>query len=407
MPFLPNVISRITHLVSHNRSLIIYAQNCSIFDVPEKYADFDRMSLLHKIALSCITGVGSVLARNLVSYCGSPEDVFSAKRKHLRKVPGIGPKTVELIENHRAFERAEKELAFINKYNIQALFLTDETYPKRLKNCFDAPVMLYFKGNADLNSGKVISVVGTRSSTDYGKEICRTLLAGLKIHNPLIVSGLAYGIDFLAHKEALKNSLSTVGIMAHGLDRIYPSPHRPLAEKMVASGGLLTEFVSGTAPDRENFPKRNRIIAGLADVVIVVEANIKGGALITAELANSYNRDVFAFPGRITDEYSSGCNHLIKTNRANLITKLADLEYILGWTESKNQSRLNPQLSLAIDLSDEEKKIAEVLHDKGSLVIDELAILTGLTQSKLALNILGMEMKGVVIGLPGSVYKLA
>ena len=284
------------------------------------------MSLLHKIALSCITGVGSVLARNLVSYCGSPEDVFSAKRKHLRKVPGIGPKTVELIENHRAFERAEKELAFINKYNIQALFLTDETYPKRLKNCFDAPVMLYFKGNADLNSGKVISVVGTRSSTDYGRDICRTLLAGLKVHNPLIVSGLAYGIDFLAHKEALKNSLSTVGIMAHGLDRIYPSPHRPLAEKMVASGGLLTEFVSGTAPDRENFPKRNRIIAGLADVVIVVEANIKGGALITAELANSYDRDVFAFPGRITDEYSSGCNHLIKTHRANLITKLADLE---------------------------------------------------------------------------------
>lgn len=365
------------------------------------------MSLLYKIALSCITGVGSVLARNLISYCGDPEEVFRAKRKHLSKVPGIGPKTLELILNHRAFERAEKELAFIQRYNIQALFLTDDAYPKRLKNCFDAPVMLYFKGNADLNASKVISIVGTRNSTDYGKDICRTLLSGLKTHDPLIVSGLAYGIDFLAHKEAVKNTLCTVGIMAHGLDRIYPSQHRPLAEKMVSGGGLLTEFMSGTAPDRENFPKRNRIIAGLADVVIVVEANIKGGALITAELANSYNRDVFAFPGRITDEYSSGCNHLIKTNRANLITKLADLEYILGWTDSQNQSKVNLQVSMAIDLSDEERKISEVLFEKGSLIVDELAILTGLPQSKLALNILGMEMKGMIIGLPGNVYKLA
>lgn len=365
------------------------------------------MSLLHQIALSCITGVGSILARNLISYCGSPEDVFTAKKMHLSKVPGIGPKTVEQIKNHTAFERAEKELRFIEKYKIQPLFLTDNAYPKRLKNCADAPVMLYFKGNADLNAGKVISIVGTRNSTEYGKEICRTLLSGLKIHNPLIVSGLAYGIDFLAHKEALKNSISTVGIMAHGLDRIYPSPHRSLAEKMVSSGGLLTEFLSGTVPDRENFPKRNRIIAGLADVTIVVEANIKGGALITAELANSYNRDVFAYPGRITDEYSSGCNHLIKTNRASLITKVADLEYILGWTESQNPQMANQQLSLAIDLSDEEKIITEVLLNKGSLIIDELAILTGFPQSKLAFNILGMEMKGVVIGLPGKVYKLA
>ena len=364
------------------------------------------MSLLHKIALSCITGVGSILARNLISYCGSPEVVFTLKKKQLSSVPGIGPRTVELIMNHKAFERAEKELSFIEKYNIQALFLTDDTYPKRLKNCFDAPVMLYFKGNADLNAGKVISVVGTRNSTEYGRDICRTLLAGLKTHDPLIISGLAYGIDFLAHKEALKNSLSTVGILAHGLDRIYPAQHRPLAEKMVAGGGLLTEFMSGTVPDRENFPKRNRIIAGLADVTIVVEANIKGGALITAELANSYNRDVFAFPGRITDEYSSGCNHLIKTNRANLITNIADLEYILGWSESQNLHRLNPQLSLAIDLSEEEKKIAGVLFDTGGLVIDELALLTGMPQSKLALNILGMEMKGIITSLPGNVYKL-
>lgn len=365
------------------------------------------MSLLHKIALSCIPGIGSILARNLISFCGSPEEVFVTNIRHLSKVPGIGPRTAELIRNHTAFERAERELSFIEKYKIRALFLTDVAYPKRLRNCFDAPVMLYFKGNADLNARKVISIVGTRRSTEYGKEICRELLSGLKIHNPLIVSGLAYGIDFLAHKETLKNSMSTVGIMAHGLDRIYPSQHRSLAQKMIAEGGLLTEFMSGTVPDRENFPKRNRIIAGLADVTIVVEANIKGGALITADLANSYNRDVFAYPGRITDEYSSGCNHLIKTNRANLITKLADLEYILGWTGTEIHSPVNQQLTLAVDLSPEEKLITDVLADKDSLMVDDLAILTGFSQSKLASLILVMEMKGILIALPGKVYKLA
>ena len=364
------------------------------------------MSLLHQVALSCIAGVGSILARNLISYCGSAEDIFRAKKKHLSKVPGIGPKTLELIGNHSAFERAEKELLFIEKYKIKPLFLTDEAYPKRLKNCFDAPVMLYFKGNADFNARKVISVVGSRNSTEYGRDICRSLLAGLKIHDPLIISGLAYGIDFLAHKEALRNSIPTAGIMAHGLDRVYPSQHRFLAEKMVSNGGLLTEFMSGTVPDRENFPKRNRIIAGLADVTIVVEANIKGGALITAELSNSYNRDVFAYPGRITDEYSSGCNHLIKTNRANLITKVADLEYILGWSESQS-AKVPTQLSLAIDLSDEERMIADVLKNRGSLVVDDIAVFTGLPQSRLAVNILGMEMRGLIISLPGKLYKLA
>lgn len=364
------------------------------------------MSLLHQVALSCISGVGSVLARNLISYCGSPEEVFKLGKKDLLKVPGIGAKTIELIRNHQAFKRAEKELLFIEKYKIKPLFLTDKAYPRRLKNCFDAPVLLYFKGSTDLNNGKVISIVGARNSTEYGKDICRSLLSDLKVHNPLVISGLAYGIDFMAHKEALKNSIPTVGIMAHGLDRIYPSQHRALAEKMIENGGLLTEFISETAPDRENFPKRNRIIAGLADVVIVVEANIRGGALITAELANSYNRDVFAYPGRITDEYSSGCNLLIKTNRANLISRVADLEYILGWSESQTIKQAS-QLSLAIELTDDEKIIANILAEKGSMVIDELSMLSGFPQSRLAVNVLGMEMRGIIISLPGKVYKLA
>jgi DNA processing protein len=364
------------------------------------------MSVLHQIALSCINGIGPVLARNLISFCGSPEEVFRARNKLLNKIPGIGTKTIELINNHKAFERAERELAFIERYKIKTLFLTDEDYPKRLKNCFDAPIMLYFKGTADLNSGKVISIVGTRSSTEYGREVCNSLLADLKIHNPLIISGLAYGVDFMAHREALKNSMATVGIMAHGLDRIYPSQHRTLAEKMVVNGGLLTEFMSGTSPDRENFPKRNRIIAGLADITIVVEANVKGGALITAELANSYNRDVFAYPGRASDEFSSGCNLLIKTNRANLMTKMADIEYIVGWVQPHDAVHTR-QLRLPIDLTREEKTIIDVLVGKGNLLVDELSILTGFSQSQLALTVLGMEMKGLLISLPGKMYKLA
>lgn len=363
------------------------------------------MALLHQLALSCIPGIGSVLARNLLTYCGDAEEVFKAKAKNLALIPGIGPKTLEFLKEHSALKRAEQELKFIDKFRIKALFLTDDDYPKRLKNCADAPVMVYFKGNADLNAGKVISIVGTRNATDYGKEICRTLVEDLKVHQPLIISGLAYGIDGAAHKEALKNDIPNVAVLAHGLDRIYPAQHRTMAEKIVDCGGLITEFMSGTIPDRENFPKRNRIIAGLADLTIVVEANIKGGALITAELANSYNRDVFAYPGRVNDEFSQGCNFLIKTNRANLMTRVADLEYLMGWT--RNQvAPLKTQLSLPINLTNDEQIIADILYAKGSLGVDDLAILTGFQQSKLVMIILGMEMHGSIISLPGKVYKM-
>lgn len=363
------------------------------------------MSLFHQIALSCLPGIGSVLARNLLSYFGNEEEVFKAKSSHLGKVPGIGPKTKELIIKHEVFKFAEHELKFIEKYKIKPFFLTDGDYPKRLRNCADAPVMLYYKGNADLNNKKIISIVGTRNATDYGKEICKNLIADLKIHDPLVVSGLAYGIDGTAHKESLKLNIPSIGVLAHGLDRIYPAQHRNMAEKMLDCGGLLTEFMSGTTPDRENFPKRNRIIAGLSDVTIVVEANIKGGALITADLANSYNRDVFAFPGRINDEFSLGCNFLIKTHRANLITKAADIEYIMGWSRDIEKP-VKPQLSLLINLTEDEQIIAKVLSLNGSVAVDELSYLTGLQQSRLAVTILGMEMNGTITSLPGKVYKL-
>lgn len=364
------------------------------------------MSLLHQIALTFIPGVGSVNSRLLLKHFGTAEDVFKAKKSQLTAIQGIGEKTAQSILQHQFFERAEQEIEFVEKYKIKTFFYSDEDYPKRLRNCYDAPVLLYYKGNADLNSERIVSIVGTRNATSYGKDLTESLVEELKKHNVLVISGLAYGIDAMAHKACLKQDIPTVGVVGHGLDRIYPAQHRSLAEKMLGSGGILTEFPSGTKPDRENFPKRNRIVAGMADATVIVEASLTGGALITAELANSYNRDVFSFPGRVKDEFSAGCNFLIKTNRASLITSVKDLEYLLGWVreESKEPQK---QLSLRLDLSSDEKKVAEVLFNKPNTGIDDLSIATQLPQSKLAITILGLEMQGIIISLPGKTYRLA
>ncbi|TAH01356.1 MAG: DNA-protecting protein DprA [Sphingobacteriales bacterium] len=361
--------------------------------------------MLHNIALTMVKGVGHLNIRQLVSYCGSAEAVFNTKAEQLKKIPGIGPKTAQSILNKETFERAETEIKFIEKYKITPLFYTETHYPKRLLNCEDAPSLLYFKGNTNLNNQKIVAVVGTRNATAYGRAFCEKLILGLQKHNVLVASGLAYGIDIAAHKSALANQVSTVGVLGHGLDRIYPAIHRNTAEKMLANGGLLTEFPSATNPDRQNFPKRNRIIAGMADATIVVEAAIKGGALITAQIANSYNRDVFALPGRVDEEFSEGCNYLIKTNRAQLITKVEDIEYILGWVESK----INPkpqQLSIYPTLNPDEQKIVNLIAQKACTNFDELQYNLNMPQSKLAMLILNLEMQGVIIALPGKVYKL-
>jgi DNA processing protein len=364
------------------------------------------MYSFHQIALAFVPGIGGVTGRALLGHFGTAEAIFNAKKSHLTTVPGIGGKTADLILSKQGFDRAEKEMQFIEKYKIKPLFFTDEDYPSRLKHCFDAPLILYFKGNADLNKTKVISIVGTRNATTYGKELCQQLVSDLKSHNVLIVSGLAYGIDIIAHKACLKEEIPTVAALGHGLDRIYPALHRNYAEKMVENGGLITEFPSGTNPDRENFPKRNRLIAGMADATIVVEASIKGGALITAEIANSYNRDVFAYPGRVNDEFSAGCNYLIKTNRAHLISNIKDLEYILDWTEKKPKKE-QKQISLQLNLSSEEKKVTDILEERGLTGIDALALSLKFPQSKLAITILGLEMQGIIVSLPGKMYKLA
>jgi len=362
------------------------------------------MSLIHKIALTYIDSVGHVNARHLLIHFGSPEAVFNATKGDLIHIPGIGTKTAEQILNSNALKMAEEQLKFIKKHDIQVLFYTDEGYPRRLRECYDAPILLYYKGNADLNHPRIISVVGTRKATSYGRLLCKQLAETLQPYNVLVVSGLAYGIDVAVHQECLQSNIATVGVLGHGLDRLYPHVHKSIAQKMVRNGGLLTEFPVDTNPDKENFPKRNRIIAGIADATIVVEAAIKGGALITAEIANSYDRDVYAFPGRATDESSQGCNFLIKTNRAGLINHAKDLVYYLGWKEIKIQQQ--PQVTLPLGLSKEEASVVEMLTLAPAL-IDQISTCTHIPQSKLAIHLLNLEMQGILVALPGKMYKLS
>lgn len=362
------------------------------------------MSLIHKIALTMIKNVGHITAKHLLSYFITPEAIFDASKKELMKVPGIGIQTANMILGKESMKKAKTQLEFIRKYQVQVLFFTDDQYPARLKNCIDAPIVLYYRGNADLNHPRIISVVGTRKATLYGKMLCKQLAETLAAYQVLIISGLAYGIDVTAHQESLQNGIPTVGVLAHGLDRIYPQVHSHIARKMVLNGGLLTEFPSDTNPDKENFPRRNRIIAGISDVTVVVEAASKGGALITADIANSYNRDVYAFPGRTTDLSSEGCNLLIKTNRAGLISHASDLADYLGW-EICQEKELDPGVELPGVMTVEEQRILQVLQNS-ALAIDELALCSDLPKSKLALHLLNLEMKGILIALPGKVYQL-
>ncbi len=362
--------------------------------------------LLYKIALSMVPGIGGVLARNLVSYTGSAKEVFSASYNSLVKIPGIGEINARKIRNNDVFKRAEAELEFIDKNNIGVMFYSDKDYPRRLKPCADAPVILYSKGEMNLDEQRVISIVGTRNATGYGKSVCEQLIRGLaeRSHKVLVVSGLAYGIDIHAHKMALKYNLPTVAVVAHGMDKIYPSLHAEIARKMMKSGGLVSDFPSSTKIDPSNFVRRNRIIAGLADATIVVESAERGGALITAEIASSYNRDVFAFPGRVDDIYSKGCNRLIRQNGANLIQGIDDLEYFMGWEAGTKETVV--QASLFENLTPEEEKVVKLLQEKGKLFIDQISAELKMPGSRVSALLLNMEFKNLLTALPGKMYKL-
>jgi len=366
---------------------------------------YNDASLLNKIALTMLPNIGDILAKRLVAYCGSVDAIFKEKKSNLEKIPGIGSINVLDVINHSVFDRAEEEIKFIEKNNIQPIFYLDDEYPKRLVQCDDSPVMLYFKGKANLNAEKIISIVGTREATEYGKMMCEKLIEDLAMYNVTIVSGLAYGIDITAHKAALENNLPTLCVLAHGLDKIYPAVHRSAADKMLDNGGWLTDFVSRTIPDRENFPSRNRIVAGISDATIVIESKIKGGSLITADIANSYNRDVFAFPGRIGDVYSEGCNKIIKQNKAALIQSAEDIIYILGWEERKNK-KTSQQKKLFIELNKEEEVLVNILKEKDSITIDDLCIACKMPMSKVSAMLLTLEFSGVVKSFPGKKYRL-
>ena len=363
------------------------------------------MSLVHQIALTLIKNVGSRQAKKLLLALGDAESVFNANRAQLLEIEGIGDKIATCILSTDAVAKAEKQINFIKKHDIEVLFYTDINYPKRLRNCYDSPILLYFKGNVDFNHTRIVSIVGTRNATAYGKELCKKLVEMLVPHDVLIISGLAYGIDVTAHAESINCQIPTVGVLGHGLDRIYPLAHTAIARDMVAHGGLLAEFLPGTKPDKENFPKRNRIIAGLCDVLVVIEASSKGGALITADIANSYARDVYAFPGRTTDPYSEGCNFLIKTNRAGLINHPKDLIYNLAWEEVKPKKE-EVQAQLPLNLTPLERKIVQVLK-ACEMGVDELSMKTSLSLSTLAMALLTLEMLGIIICLPGKRYQLA
>ncbi|HTE10682.1 MAG TPA: DNA-processing protein DprA [Chitinophagaceae bacterium] len=363
-------------------------------------------NLLHQIALTLVPNIGAVQARILVTHFEDATAIFKAKKNVLDKLEGIGEVRSSGIRKFTDFKRAEEEMAFIEKYKISPLFLTDDAYPKRLLNCYDPPALLYYRGQANLNAAKIIAVVGTRSKTDYGKQLTEKLAADLEDQQILLVSGLALGVDAIAHKAALKHKIPTVAVMANGLDKIYPAEHTLLAKDIIKeNGGLLTEFRSKTKPDKHNFPSRNRIVAGMSDATIVIETDIKGGSMITAELANGYNKDVFAFPGRTTDNKSAGCNYLIKNNKAILLTGAQDLIDILGWAEKKSSPK-KAQKELFIQLSDEEKIIVGLLKEKETVAIDELRMKSNLNSSMVAAAILNLELQNVITSLPGKRYRL-
>ena len=361
--------------------------------------------LLYQIALTLVPNIGDVHAKALVNRYGNAQSIFKAKKKDLDNMEGIGTVRAKSIKDFTDFSSSEEEIKFLEKYKITPLFITDENYPKRLLNCYDSPPLLYYRGNADLNISRIISVVGTRNNSDYGRSVCEKFIEDLKAENIIVVSGLAFGIDTIAHKAALKHNLQTVAVLAHGLDRIYPPQNKTLAKQITEQGGLLTEFISNTNPDKQNFPKRNRIVAGICDAVVVIESSKKGGSLITAELGNSYNKDVFAIPGRINDSKSEGCNYLIKNNKAALINSAQDFLEMMNWAPVPKPTS-KKQRELFIELSPDEKIVVDILQQQESIQIDELYFKSGLSSSAVATALLMLEMQGIIVTLPGKLYKM-
>ncbi|MCA1762017.1 MAG: DNA-processing protein DprA [Cryomorphaceae bacterium] len=364
----------------------------------------DKDEIFYQLVLSKVEGVGVISARKLIKHFGTAREVLTLSTRDLMQVQGMSLGRASAIGSFSGFDLIEREMEFAAERGIRLLSFQDPDYPRRLNHCADAPVVLFKRGNADLNASRMVSVVGTRRVTDYGKKVVRQLIESFVPYGITVVSGMAYGVDIEAHKTCLDFDLPTVGVLGHGLDRIYPNSHTRHASAMLEKGALLTEFTTNTEPDRENFPKRNRIVAGMTDATIVVESGFQGGSIITADLANSYNRDVFAIPGRIDDEMSGGCNRLIKSNRAALLESVKDLEYIMGWKASEEKQSV--QKKLFVDLNPQEEVLVEFLREREKTQIDELSLGTGMPMSTVMVNLLNLELNGLVRALPGKVYEL-
>lgn len=360
--------------------------------------------LKYLLALQRTPNLGDISVKKILSKFGSAEAVFKEKKSALSKVDGIGSGRLSQLNWNLQLEEAEKELEFIISNNIECLYFQDPLYPDKLKHCIDGPVLLFARGNIDLKGKKIISIVGTRTATIQGQAFCEELIDDLAPLNPVIVSGLAYGIDICAHKAAIAQNLQTIACLAHGLNQFYPRDHQKFQNDIETNGGFFSEFWSESNLDKSNFLKRNRIIAGLSEATIVVESGERGGSLVTADIANSYNREVFAVPGRTTDSQSKGCNDLIKRQKAHLITSAADIVYHLGWELNEKPKPIQTQLF--VELDDDEKKVFRFLKDKEKELLDIIAIECELPVFKAATVLMNMELKGVIRPLPGKLFQL-
>lgn len=357
---------------------------------------------IYRIALTMIPQIGPVTAKYLVSYCGSAEAVFHQKAKELIKIPGVGETLAKAVVHANVLDEAAAELDYTEKQGITLLYYLENEYPARLKHFDDCPILLYYKGTANVNHHRTVAIVGTRKPSDYGTIQCEKLVEQLQPYNVQIISGLAYGIDAAAHHAALNNNMETLGIVGNSLEKIYPPAHKKLSEKILHHGGLLSQFKSGTGPDAPNFPMRNKIIAALADVIVVIESKRSGGSMITAEMGNTYNKDVFALPGKTTDPYSEGCNKLIKQHKANLLESANDIAYIMRWEEMDKQQAV--QGSLFVELDPEEQSVIDCILSLKEAPIDSISYRTGYPGSKLASILLSLEFKGLIVALPGKKY---
>jgi len=360
--------------------------------------------LFHVLALLRVEGVGDIVAKKLINHCGSAAEVFKAKPSQFKAIDGIGDVLQRKLKDKKAFEKAEQEMRYLESEQVSILYYQNEAYPDRLKHCIDGPVLLFGTGNFEFQHRKLISIVGTRQVTSYGTAFTRNLVEELALFNPIIVSGFAYGVDIVAHQAAMDHDLQTIGVLAHGLNQIYPKVHKKYVAKMEQNGGFLTEFWSTSNPDKENFVRRNRIVAGMSEATIVIESAEKGGSIITATIANDYNRDVFAVPGRTTDKYSQGCNDLIKTQRAHLLTSAADLVYALNW-ELETVAAKPIQRQLFVSLDSEEQQVYDYLLKNGKQLLDIIALDCGFPIFKISSVLLNMELKGVIRPLPGKLFE--